>query len=383
MSFTITNKRRPNSNMGKSSGPDIILRPYKEGDENGIARLIFNNFPDTMDVESIRKTWFWQFRNKFSRYAPVMVASSKGEIVAQYAVMWMRLNYKGETIGGAISTATVTDKEFRGKGLFTNLAKALYEQIRLDGNQLVYGFPNSQSTRGFIDRLNWFKVCHFPVLVRPMKSYPFIQKAIKTDYLCRPIGFWADLFYRTLLEILNPYKAKNKTQIANLGGRTREDMNSIWKCTHLERKIAIIRDAEYLEWRYLRKPFFKYNMDVALSAGSTIGYLITYFGEMQGIKTLYIMEMIALRDNRDIYKRLIERAVELAKKQQADAISILVLRNSPNYSLLLRNGFIPVPRRMFPQRIYFGARANGELIDDKYVRDWKNWYISWGDLDVV
>jgi predicted GNAT family acetyltransferase len=108
----------------------------------------------------------------------VAVAAVGVKIVAQYALMRLPLSYQGSVIDGAISTATVTDKRHRGKGLFTQLAETLYENVEKDGCKIVFGFPNSQSIHGFTTRLGWFEVNDFPLHLKIIDFFPFVKKYI-------------------------------------------------------------------------------------------------------------------------------------------------------------------------------------------------------------
>jgi len=136
----------------------IRIRPCAAGDEEQLAELLYNNFPDPLEPSQIQTTWLWQFRNTFSKAGGVAVAELDGNIVAQYAVMTLPARYQGRDITGAVSTATVTDKSARGQGLFTKLAAKVYDDIAAQGVGVVFGFPNSQSISGFTKRLDWFEI---------------------------------------------------------------------------------------------------------------------------------------------------------------------------------------------------------------------------------
>ena len=57
----------------------IVLREYENEDEKQISHLFFNNFPDTLKPVDICQTWFWQFRNDFSKPSGVSVADLDDE----------------------------------------------------------------------------------------------------------------------------------------------------------------------------------------------------------------------------------------------------------------------------------------------------------------
>lgn len=362
---------------------EIKIRNYIEGDELRIAPLLHSNFPNAPESQSILETWLWQFKNDFSKESGVAVAERESEIVAHYAVMWFLMNYQDQLIEGAISTATVTDKRVRGKGLFTELARKVYADIKAEGCKIVYGFPNSQSINGFMNRLGWFEIASFPLHLRFINVVPFLKKAIGDNLMAKVLGWLGNLFLMMVFRDTKLGKANPDMEII-LCKSIPDGLNDIWEKSFLAQRICLVRDKKYLEWRYLRKPFFKYAVYAAFSKeNKVLGYAITNVADKFGIRIIYVMEFAAIEDSKEIYKSLIKTLHKMAERIKADAISLLILPNNPNYAFLLKYGFLPIPKRIFPQDIYFGACIISDDVEKDYVQDSRNWYISWGDLDVV
>jgi hypothetical protein len=369
--------------MSFEKDPSIIIRDPIDGDEESLAVLLHNNFPNSPAPAVIHKTWRWQFRNAFSRNSGVAVAERDGDIVAQYAVMWFPMIYKGQQIDGAVSTATVTDKSVRGQGLFTKLAVKVYQDIAAESAKIIYGFPNSQSINGFIKHLEWFEVAPFPLYIKPVDTTALVRKIIGDNAVARVLGSLGNCFFRHIVGAL-----QTRHRQTNITFRQVHDipdaLDKIWDTTCIAGKIALVRNKRYLRWRYMEKPFFSYDIHVAMAANEKLcGCIITRIGEKFGVKIIYVMEILAENDDPAVTQLLLDELNSIAIRQGAAAISLLFLPDNPNRSLYLKNGYLPVPRRLFPQDIFFGARVNSPDIDPKYARDMKNWYISWGDLDVV
>ena len=363
---------------------EMILRGYREGDEKQISRLFFNNFPDTFDLESICKTWLWQFQNLFSKESGVSVAELCDEIVAHYAVMWFPMSYQGRRISGAVSTATVTDKKARGKGLFTKLAKRVFTEIETDGCKLVFGFPNSQSINGFIKKLEWFEIAKFPLLIKPVNFSPFLNKFLGNKPLTVFFSFFMNKVYKFGFKLFNGWGQNRSIRIVTDVEGFPEEFNKIWKSCFASSKIAVAREFAYLKWRYMDKPFGKYDIVTAVDENNEIsGYMVITVAEKKGMKVVYVMEIMARDDNKRVYGKFLKYLESYARERKADAVSMLCLPNNPNKGLFYKHGFLPVPRKMFPQDIHFCARANSRDIDKTYIKDAKNWFITWGDLDIV
>jgi len=143
-------------------------------------------------------------------------------------------------------------------------------------------------------------------------------------------------------------------------------------------KIGVVRDNRYLTWRYLEKPFFTYEIYTVAKQGILCGCLVIYVAEKLGLKTVYVMECSATGDSREVYSGMLGKLDDIAREKKADSVSILLMPNHPQYRLFRKNGFIRVPKRLLPQKIYFVAKMLSDQIDATYVKAEENWYISWG-----
>jgi hypothetical protein len=363
---------------------EIILRDYGKGDEVQISRLFFNNFPDTREPDAICQTWLWQFQNGFSKPSGVSVADLSGEIVAHYAVMWLPMCCRGKSIKGAISTATVTDVKARGKGLFTKLAKKVFKETEADGCKIVFGFPNSQSIHGFIKYLDWFEIATFPLLIKPINFTSFLEKFLKIRWLNVFSGSLMNFAYRVGCCLTDGRGSGKGIRLESIEKEIPDDTADVWKSSFAYGKIAVTRNPDYLKWRYLDKPFSSYEIVRAVDTDDrTAGLMVTAHTEKKGLKVVYVMEMMARDDDKRVYRTFLNQLDRIARERRADAVAMLCLPNNPRKMLFYRNGFIPVPRQMFPQDIHFCARANSGDMNTVYLQDADNWFITWGDLDIV
>jgi hypothetical protein len=360
----------------------LEIRNYHEGDEQKISKLLYDSFPNTLDIDSIYRTWKWQFKNSFTATPFVSVAEAGAEIAAQYAVMKLPMIYKLRLTEGAISTATATDARFRGRGLFTKLAQALYEEIKKDGCQIIFGFPNKQSFHGFVSRLGWFEIGAFPLHLRIIDPFPFFKKFLGDNILsnlgAKIFGIANKSLFRERRKVGDDYTIKPCPP-----GELPDGLEALLKESSISDRISVVRDSRYLEWRYLEKPFFTYEIYTVTKQGALCGYFVIYVAEKLALKTVYVMECSSTNDSSEIYSAMLRKLDEIALERKADSISMLLMQNHPQYRLFRRSGFIRVPKKLLPQKIYFAAKVLSEKIDTTYARDPKNWYITWGDLDVI
>lgn len=85
-------------------------------------------------------------------------------IAAHYAIIPIKMNIGNRVVRGALSMATVTHPEHRGKGLFKKLAQRTYECAKDEGCEFVVGVANANSFPGFIKHLGFYEVGQLEVL---------------------------------------------------------------------------------------------------------------------------------------------------------------------------------------------------------------------------
>jgi hypothetical protein len=85
----------------------------------------------------------------------MLALDPNGQPAAYYGVFKCTLVFDGTTYLAAQSGDTMTHPNHQKRGLFTLLARAVYEECKKQSIALVFGFPNAQSYPGFVHKLNW------------------------------------------------------------------------------------------------------------------------------------------------------------------------------------------------------------------------------------
>jgi hypothetical protein len=89
--------------------------------------------------------------------------SLTNEPAAFYGVFPCFLTCNNKLVLGCQSGDTITNPKHQKKGLFIKLAKETYKLAKENGIQLVFGFPNSNSEYGFVNKLDWIKIGNFNI----------------------------------------------------------------------------------------------------------------------------------------------------------------------------------------------------------------------------
>ena len=125
---------------------------YQSGDEHEILKLFKLAFGKDMSLPY----WKWRFENNPCGKHLIKLMWEGKQLVGHYAVSPVNLVRNQNEIKSALSMTTMTHPDYGGRGVFGQLANALYETLSKEHNiNLVWGFPNNNSHYSFIKKLEW------------------------------------------------------------------------------------------------------------------------------------------------------------------------------------------------------------------------------------
>ncbi|MBF6652510.1 hypothetical protein C3B47_06330 [Flavobacterium columnare] len=314
----------------------------------------------------------WQFlQNTESKsFVDIAFDEAMNKTAAIYATSCVKFKIGNDSYVGSQSLDTITDVDYRGKGLFVNLAKSVYEKAKNDNVSLVYGFPNGNSIHGFDKKLEW----------QVLDPVPFLLKPLKTKYFTKKIKFLSFLpnFNLSFSNFRN-----DENLIIKECKSFPDQVNLIWKQFSLGIKVAVERDKAYLDWRYIKKPNENYRIAHCYSRENEyFGFIVYTIKEKHNGKIAYIMEMLYDLNKKEVGKQLLKYAINKIKEENADCILTWCLEHSPNYCVYKKASFFNLPERFRPIELHFGVRTFMEKLRE-VVNERSNWYISYSDSDTV
>jgi len=155
----------------------------------------------------------------------------------------------------------------------------------------------------------------------------------------------------------------------------------LWEKVSDDYEIMVIRDKEYLNWRYVNTPDLSYTTYLAEKERQILGYIILRCKELRGLVFGYIFDLLFPLDRQDIAQHLILRAVEHFKQEKADLIVYHMVGPKVYRKSFGRSGFIF--SRFISRRFRFIARINTPNISETFVRNPRHWFIQIGDSDWI
>lgn len=305
-------------------------------------------FPEQNEANS-RGKLEWRFERNPAGAGRIVVAEANGEIVGLSSYVPAVIQAGDETATGYQAIDSFVHPSMRGRGLFSELARTFVQRAE-DPIEVVYGIPNDQAAPAWFGKLGWTRHGTMPFLFKPLSS----------SYFLRRMGL-AGGFSLSVA----------RDQNAQLLHRFGPGVDELWREFSKGVTNAVRRDSAYLNWRIIDCPSAGYRT----VASSDSSFVTTYAAAKHGGKIGYVMEAMGA-DASDLLMS------ELGRMRSHDVEVALAWCSpeSPNIQLYRRAGFIPLPERLRPVVMYFGATANSERVDIVTKRPW---HVSYLDSDTV
>jgi hypothetical protein len=206
--------------------PDSIeIRLYRPGDEVGITRLFKEVFGREMSIEE----WRWKYVRNSSRkvYSSVAVHKDMG-IVGHYGGICFPLVYKGRPAHGLAICDVMIHPRFRGIKTLRRLSYLVPHEAVKDGIIMGYGFPNKSTLLKPALSLGIYE--HVEDVVEGNKETNSYNDSIRFMFKFFPIDY-SDI-----------------------------RIDQLWEACKTNLSLAVVRNRDYLKWRYQRHPFFQYEL---------------------------------------------------------------------------------------------------------------------------
>ncbi len=355
---------------------EISRRPMRpEESDLALFRACFarnNDRPRSMDL--LR----WQYAKSVTgkTFVDFALTDHETRVAAIYATLSSYLRVNGERRVALQSLDTLTDADFRGRGLFVSLAQDTFRRAAESGVALVYGFPNASSAHGFFKKLGWTPIDPVPMMLRPLRTGYFASRA---PARLRP---FASRLPDLPLSVPLPLPSFGRT----MRDLTADDLDAratdLWNDFADGIGVAIERDATYLRWRLFDKPEETYTVRAVERDGKLEALVAFVVKEKHGGRIGYVMDLLHRRGQWLSGALLLRSAIQEMAGARADGVLAWCFTHAPNYRAYLANGFFPLPEKMRPIELHAGVRPFDESIAET-VLDRSNWYLSYLDSDTV
>ena len=348
-------------------------------DASQICRLYEQIFGENMGGQNSLDYFNWLYYQNPAGEPYSHIIEDNGGIIAFWGVVPQRIWILNNEMKACVTVHLMSNSKVLATPY---LAKEVLQVLARNGIKLTFGFMNENSSM-FLKRLNWAMI-DIPLLVRVIQPGVMLRYLSNSKRWLKPFAPLLNRFSYSLDYISKFLRSK---QYINSSIKIEEinhfdnEFNQLWDTVKQSIGISVIRDANYLNWRYVDKPKIIHRIVVAKLKDNLQGYVITKVEQRFGMRHGVILDILTIPEDSSTAFILLNYAIKTMISEGAEVISALSLRNEYYFKCLRQCNFIPIPSKYFPQKDYFGTRP--VILDTKTDNkiDPRNWYFTWGDHD--
>lgn len=328
------------------------IRPYEEGDEEQILRL----FQRVFGRERSMAHWRWKYRDNPEGAQILLAVTDAGEVVGHYAAIPVRATVDQKPFVFSILADNMVDRDYRLGLKKPGISTSLLTKITQDCGDharaaVMYGFPTPEMMR-IAQRLNEFIPHQAVRLVRSVNG------ELRFTSWQRIVNLWRQVRY--------PVRQVDRFD---------SSVDRLWeRCRH-ELRVATVRDARYLNWRYADCPDVKYRL---LQAGGSMGFPVLGIAVlglgMTDQAVACLMDWLVPSWAKGAADQLLGRSFEEARLAGMKELRAWLPPSSPWHRYFLDRGFQAVETDFIGVRS-FTPTVPFELLD-------AHWYYTMGDSDI-
>jgi len=302
------------------------------------------------------------------------VDPDNGMLAGQYVVQPQRFRCFGHETPCVLSFNTLTREAYRGQKIFIKLAERTYGRAAGEGYAFVYGCPNQNSYPGFMKKLAFKDMHHFPLYARPLNLNHMVKERKMSGVLAA---------IATPFQVFFPNKGADSVGIELLTEKNVNLMDAFWDKIKDKYPIMGVRDAKYIQYRYINVPRRVYYPYVAIENGQIVAFAVGRIREVAGFETGMIADFLFVPGHEEQAKKVIKVLVKRMKDEGASLAGCIILAHTEEVKVLKKCGFYHVPDKLLPQPTPLIFRLLDKSKDEAKLSDINNWFFTTGDYDVV
>jgi len=202
-----------------------------------------------------------------------------GQVAAIPVVLKIGTNYRK----CLLAVNTLTRKAYRAQGIFKALATKICEKAAEDNFDMAFAMPNQYSYPGFLKHLGFSDIARVPLYVRPIMPSRLVKSFLHSNLLSACAKIF-DLFYRL--------KSCPECVLYNFNAGVDQYADDFWNVTKDKADVMVVRNKEYLKWRYVDMPGRDYLGYYALSDGVPVAVAVGRNMEVSGINCAMIADFL-------------------------------------------------------------------------------------------
>lgn len=341
------------------------MRMYREGDEDQIRELRGL----TLSGEKDNDWWQWFYKDNPAGPALIWLAEMDQKIVGHAAHVPVRMKVGDTELIGALGVDSMTHPDYQRQGILRKLQEKITESSIENDYCFSVGTCLSH-IMSIYERLPITEICEQHLLMKVTSWGQLFKKRFRLPYFLGSIfgSIWEFITYRL------PRKKSDDIEVDQIYS-FEDNVNTFWQKASAQKEIMVVKDKEYLNWRYFDKPGEDYRVFLAKSGVDVVGYIVLKLGKINPTRGL-IIDILTLPNDNSATEALVRKALEYFIENGILIISCFMLPDTQYYPILKKMGFI---RRS--SDLHFDIDIYNCTLSKEFVTNPNNWYFVRGDTD--
>ncbi len=345
------------------------IRKYQPGDEQEINQLYNTVFGTNRSLT----VWHWKYaQGPCAQPELVQIMEHDGQIIGQYSALILPMIYNGQTMIEAQATDIAIHDAYQGRRFSKSLFDAWISMACAVGVTFIFGFPNAVHYRAGKKAMNFGDIGPMMLMRRYVNPGLSLFKLTKLPITLNAPRRLANWLHRHLLRSRQTPSDLSIESLEHFDER----FDAFWDQMSSTYPIMVARTRAYLNWRYVAHPDASYVIYAAHRDGVVSGYIVLTVQRGFVVQGL-IADVLAV--DATTTQILLERALTHFFTIGVDMISTWSLPDSQLYNTLRWLKF--VQRRVAAPLAY--VIFDHDTIDESFLCDPCNWYVTMGDSDGV
>lgn len=315
---------------------DVVLRPFRDGDERAINDGFNRVFASARPLED----WQWKYPAEPEGRWVMLATDATGAVLAHYGAVASRFRCGAVTVRAGQITDAYALPEVQGKRVFTECYEEFIRAFGRPGRlPLMYGFPN---------------VRHYAMGLKVLKYVPMGEVPCLRFEGRRGIAFPA---LRRVRE-----------------GFDRRAVDDLWRRASHRYPYGNVRDGAWLGRRYVGRPGVEYvHLSVWRGGEPEAWCVVREMGER-----LFWIELVWDGVHESALARLSETVTTRAARRRVPVVEMWLRGDPAAEGVLASRGWRKRPEADFVRAV---ARTFQDEVDLDAIRE--GWYVTAGDSDLA
>jgi GNAT superfamily N-acetyltransferase len=317
-------------------------------------------------AESNRLRWEWQYRrnpNNPLGMPVIWIAREGPTIIGQYATMPVRLWVRGQELDASWGMDVMVAPERQRQGI----GEVLFRTWDRNTDASL-GLGLSESSHRLFQKLRWPEAGPIPCLVKPLS-----RRAFKRPHWPEAVNDVVSAVTLPLVKVIartRPLRAE-----IEVIRRFPPECTALWDRLAPRFDLAVRRDAQYLNWKYIEAPHVRYSVAALRRDGRFEGYAVyRHVQEPRGRVTSLVDFLVDPRDEAGM-KTLLRWVDREALAEDSDKVRTFALHTGFR-RLLRKSGYFTVKSTM-----EFTVKVNGIRVPPDFYKQTDRWHVTLGDSD--